>query len=92
MVSLITNPGSMFTPQIYMLHHNINFLKCVHAKLLQSCPSLCNPMDHSWLGSSVQGILQGRILGGLPCPPPGDLPNPGFKPRSHAAYTGRWVL
>ena len=35
---------------------------CVHAKLLQLCPSLCNPMDHSLPGSSVHGILQARIL------------------------------
>ena len=26
-------------------------------------------------GSSVHGILQARILDGLPCPSPGDLPN-----------------
>ena len=28
------------------------------------------------------GILQARILDGLPCPPLWDLPNPGTKPRS----------
>ena len=33
------------------------------AKLLQSCPTLCNPIDGSLLGSSVPGILQARILG-----------------------------
>ena len=27
-------------------------------------------------------ILQARILEWLPCPPPGDLPNPGIEPRS----------
>ena len=32
---------------------------CMHAKLLQSCPTLCDPMDS---GSSVHGILQVRIL------------------------------
>ena len=32
------------------------------AKLLQSCPTLCNPIDSSALGSSVPGILQARIL------------------------------
>ena len=32
------------------------------AKSLQSCPTLCNPMDCSLQGSSVQGILQARIL------------------------------
>ena len=32
------------------------------AKLLQSYPTLCDPIDGSPLGSSVPGILQGRIL------------------------------
>jgi len=35
---------------------------CVHAKLLPSCPTLCNPMDSSPLGCSVHGIIQARIL------------------------------
>ena len=35
---------------------------CVHAQLLQSCLILCDPVDHSPPGSSVQGILQARIL------------------------------
>ena len=32
------------------------------AKLLQSCPTLCNPIDGSPLGSSLPGILQARTL------------------------------
>ena len=32
------------------------------AKWLQSCPTLCHPMDCSLPGSSVHGILQARIL------------------------------
>ena len=32
------------------------------AKSVQSCPTLCNPIDDSPLGSSVPGILQTRIL------------------------------
>ena len=35
---------------------------CVCAKLLQSCPTLCDPMDCSPTGSSVHGILQARVL------------------------------
>ena len=31
---------------------------CVHVKLLQSCLTLCDPMDHSLPGSSAHGILQ----------------------------------
>ena len=32
------------------------------AKLLQSCPTLCNPVDSSPPGSSIHGILQARVL------------------------------
>ena len=32
------------------------------AKLLQSCPTLCDPIDGSSLGSPVPGILQARTL------------------------------
>ena len=32
------------------------------AKLLQSCPTLCDPIDGSAPGSSVPGILQARTL------------------------------
>ena len=34
----------------------------MHAKSLQSCLTLCDPMDHSPPGSSVHGILQESIL------------------------------
>ena len=37
-------------------------LKSVHAQSLQSCLTLCNPLDYGLLGSSVHGILQARIL------------------------------
>ena len=50
------------------------------AKSLQSCPTLCNPMDCSPPGSFLHAILQARIQDGLPCAPPGDLPNPGIEP------------
>ena len=32
------------------------------AKLLQSCPTLCGPIDGSPPGSPIPGILQARIL------------------------------
>ena len=32
------------------------------AKSLQSCPTLCNPIDGSLPGSPIPGILQARIL------------------------------
>ena len=42
------------------LHLILLLLMC--AKSLQPFPTLCNPMDWNPSGSSVQGILQARIL------------------------------
>ena len=52
------------------------------AKLLQSCLTLCDPMDYSPPGSSVHGILQTKIIEWVVCPPPGNLPNPGIESAS----------
>ena len=52
----------------------------------------CDPMDCSPPGSSVHGIFQARILGGLPCAPPGHLPNPGIEPISYVSCIGRQIL
>ena len=38
------------------------FGTCTHAKSLQSCLTLRDPIDCSSPGSSVHGILQARIL------------------------------
>ena len=38
------------------------FISAAAAKLLQSCPTLCNPMNGSPPGSPVPGILHARIL------------------------------
>ena len=52
---------------------------CVPAQSLQ-CLTLCNSRDCSPPGSSVDGISPGKNAG-VPCPPPGDLPNSGIKPK-----------
>ena len=43
----------------------------------QSCLTLCDPMDYI-----IHGILQARILEWVAFLSPGDLANPGIKPRS----------
>ena len=65
-------------------HHDITYkwnLKCVFL-VAQSCLILCDPMDCSQPGSCDHGVSPARILDGLPCLTPGDLPNPGIEPRS----------
>ena len=39
---------------------------CRHAKLLQLCLTLCDPMDSSPPGSPIHGILHARYWSGLP--------------------------
>ena len=50
------------TVTVCRLHGNICAATAAAAKLLQSCPTLCNPIDSSPPGSSVHGIFQARIL------------------------------
>ena len=38
-----------------------NAMLC-YAKSLQSCPTLCDPIDGSLPGSSIHGIFQARVL------------------------------
>ena len=40
----------------------------MHAKSLQSCPTLCDPMDCSPPGSFVHGFSRQEYWSGLPCP------------------------
>ena len=41
---------------------DISKCACMHPKSLQSCLTLCDPVDCSPPGSSVPGILQARTL------------------------------
>ena len=54
----------------------------LHAALLQSCPTLFNSMDYSLQAPLSMGISRQEYRNGLPCPPPGDLPNPGMETAS----------
>ena len=50
---------------------------------IQSCLTLCHPLDCSPPGSSVHEIFQAKMeWSWLPFPPPGDGPNLGIKPES----------
>ena len=53
----------------------------MRAKLLQSCSTLCDPMDPGPPGSSVHGILQARTLEWV-----------AISYTSHVSCTGGWIL
>ena len=47
---------------------------------LKSNQTLCDPVDCSLPGFSVHGVSRQEYWSGLPCPPPGDLTDPGIEP------------
>ena len=59
MVSIFLSPSS---PTLTLICLALLLLYHPAAKLLQSCPTLCDPTDGSPPGSAVPGILQARTL------------------------------
>ena len=53
---------------------------CVRANSLQSCPTLWDPMTIALQVPLSMGFSRQEYWSGLPCPPPGDLPDPGIQP------------
>ena len=64
----------------------------VHAKLLQSCLTLCNPMNCSPPDSLVHRVLQVKILEWVAISHSRDLSNAGIKSLPHVSCIGRQVL
>ena len=57
------NRGLLHCRQIlYQLSYQGSPAAAAAVKSLQSCPTLCDPIDSSQPGSSVPGILQARTL------------------------------
>ena len=58
---------------------------CTHARVhAQSCLTLCASVDCNCQAPLSMGFLRQEYWSGLPCPSPGNLPDPGIKPRSPA--------
>ena len=53
-----------------------------YAKSLQSCPTLCDPIDGSYQAPPSLGFSRQEHWSGLPFPPPGDLLDPRIEPLS----------
>ena len=52
----------MSSPNSPLPHSLASAAAAAAAKSLQSCPTLCDPIDGSPPGSAVPGILQARTL------------------------------
>ena len=65
-------------------YSNTVLCMCMCAQLLESCPTLCNPVD--WTIATPpksplsMGFSRQEYWSGLPCPPPGIFPTQGSNP------------
>ena len=55
----------------------------MHAKSLQSCLTYVTLWTVAHQAPLSVGFSRQEYWRGLPCPPPGDILNPGIKPESH---------
>ena len=57
---------------------------CVCVKLLSRVRLFATPWTVAFQASPSMGFSRQEYWSGLPCPSPGDLPNPGIEPGSPA--------
>ena len=70
------------------LWESIYFILESESEVVQSCPTLCDPMNVTYQAPWSMGFSKQEYLSGLPFPSPSDLPNPGIEPGSPALQTG----
>ena len=85
----------------YLLPHWASEIKKVEyghlgGLVAKSCPALATTWTVARQGPLSMGFSRQGYWSGLPVPSPGDLPDPGIKPRSPALWedsleTGLWV-
>ena len=81
-----------FDPSKEKLSHDTRLKQlCTHAKSLQSCLTLCDPVV-ACKAPLAMGFSRQEYWSGLPFPTPGDLPDPGIEPVSlmSPALAGRF--
>ena len=88
LILIIAKHGLIFPYGLLTLHIEVYIVVCVcvcvcvcSVSVAHSCLTPCDPMDYSPPGSSVQEFSRQECWSGLPCPPLGNLPNLGIKPR-----------
>ena len=88
--SQYTRTNKCFTTYLCLLSTTKSqFCMLSHFSHVRLCVTLWI-VDHQ--ASLSMGFPKQEYWSGLPCPPPGDLPDPRIKPESHVSCIGRRVL
>ena len=72
---------SALFPKVTLIPRSFIAISSGKSEVVQSCTILRGPIDCRLPGSSVHGIFQSRVLERIAISSPGDLPDPGIKPR-----------
>ena len=88
--------------QIHQLIHyskkkkkNLNATVTMHAYMLSHFSRVqlfATPWTVDQQALLFMGLSRQQYRSWLPCPPPGDFPDPGIEPGSHVSYIGRQIL
>ena len=62
MMTIIVNKNKTENLPYHIIRATVIGTAAAAAKLLQSCPTLCDPIDGSPPGSAIPGILQTRTV------------------------------
>ena len=73
---------SLFKCKFIYFNWRLITLQYWKVKSLQSCLTLCDPWTVVRQVSPSLGLSRQEYWSGLPCPPPGNLPDPGIEPSS----------
>ena len=76
------SPLQYFAAVFFFFFLICNITDLAHAKSLQLCLTLCNPMEYSLPGPSVHRILLARILEWIAMPSSKRSSRPGIEPTS----------
>ena len=82
--SLINKLSEHQTSTVPLSHLIIDVLAYVHAQLLSHVQLCVTPWTIAFQVPLPLGFSRQEYWSGLPCPPPGDLPDPGIEPESPA--------
>ena len=67
---------------VSVVFHKISNVLKVKVKSLSRVQLFATPLTRAYQASPSMGFSRQEYWSGLPFPSPGDLPNPGFEPRS----------
>ena len=87
-------PLNFFVPQFSPLYdEDSNIFNCVLLSCFSRVQLCATPWTVAQQAPLSLGFSRQEYWSGLPCPPLGDLPNPGMEPTSlMSTCFGRWVL